>query len=146
MPYLLLLILLAIVGGPWLVAAALALTGIWFAIVWTVAGFLGIALLGGVLIFVLAKFGIDWLGEKPKRGFNAALDQKFKDEHECEHGIYKEDGFYIVELDGQPMYFKKLNEARDARDNGGSYVVEFSAVPKDHPSRSPIAPKCAPPP
>lgn len=133
--FLLILILVAILGGPWLVAAALALTGIWFVIVWTVAGFMGIALLGGVLIFVLASFGINWLGEKPKRGFTAALNQKFKDEHECERGIYKEDSFYIVELDGQPSYFRELSEARNARDNGARYVVDVSAVPKDHVSR-----------
>jgi len=103
--------------------------------VWTVAGFLGIALLGGALIFVLASFGINWLGEKPKRGFTAALNQNFKNEHECERGIYKEDGFYIVELSGRPSYFRELHEARDARDSGASYVADVSAVPKDHASR-----------
>lgn len=131
----LILILLAILGGPWLVAVALALTGIWFVIVWTVAGILLVTLLGGMLIFVLASFGINWLGEKRKRGFTAALNQNFKDEHECERGIYKEDGFYIVELNGQPSYFRELNEARNVRDSGASYVVDVSTVPKDHPSR-----------
>ena len=138
MPYLLLLILLAILGGPWLVAAALALTGIWFVAVWTVAGILFAALLVGVALFVLVSFGVNRFKEKPKRGFTAALDQKFKNEHECERGIYKEDCFYIVELNGQPSYFRKLNDARNARDYGAGYIVESSAVPKDHPSRRPF--------
>ncbi|MGP8267305.1 MAG: hypothetical protein ACLQOQ_15205 [Beijerinckiaceae bacterium] len=138
MPYLLLLILLAILGGPWLVAAALALTGIWFVIVWTVAGITFAALLIGVAFFVLVSFGVNWFREKPKRGFTAALDQKFKNENECERGIYKEDCFYIVELNGQPMYFRKLNEARNARDIGIGDEVKFSIVPKDHPSRRPF--------
>jgi|SRR5665213_3223187 len=140
MPYLLVLILLAILGGPWLVAAALALTGIWFAFVWTLAAILFAGLIVVAAFFVLAMLGTSfpWGRKKPKLSFGAGLDPRFKAEHECESGIYEEDGIYIVEINGKPNYFLDLDEARKTRDTGIRSTAEFSVVPKDHPSRRPV--------
>ncbi len=139
MPYLLVLILLTIIGGPWLVGAALALTGIWFSFVWIITGICLAALLILALVFALASLGTIWGSKKPKRAFGAGLDPQFKDEHEFEPGIYEEDKLYIVEINGRPNYFWNLDEARYARDNRIGSAVEVSAVPEDHPSRRPYS-------
>lgn len=119
MPYILLLILIAILGGPWFVAIALALTGVWFLIAWAIIGMAGLAILVGIFLlgsWCLAYYGL--FAGKPKPAFGALLKSQFKAQNQVEDRIWKDDMHYMVEIEGRTNYFRTLKEARLARDSG----------------------------
>lgn len=118
MPYLVILLLLALIGGPWLVAFALALTGVWFAIVWIITGILALICVG-IVIFALLGFSFaNRLQKNQISAFGAPLSKEFKERHAIEKGIWRDETHYMVELSGRTFYFLTLDEARAARDHG----------------------------
>jgi hypothetical protein len=133
MPYLLLLILLAIIGGPWLVAFALTLTGVWFAMVWTIMGLSLIAALigaGFAAVFLFAWFIGNWGQKKATTAFGAPLSEAFKKTHGVETGVWKDGTTYMVETNRQTFYFSNLEEARAARDHGIEGYAPAVPVPR----------------
>ena len=117
MPLIIALLLLLIVGGPWLVGVVLALTGVWFVFVLTLAAVLGVCIVVAVVLIVTGGMVFSRKGPQ-KSAFGMPLDEKFKMSNGVEPGIWKDDMHYLVELNGRTNYFRTLAEARAARDTG----------------------------
>lgn len=118
----LILILLAILGGVPLVLGGIAAFAAWTIAKVTIAGLLVLVIAATLVVVAVGWLILGWLWpRKPAQTvfLMPALTEQFKrDNLQVETGIWKHDNHFIVEIGGRPKYYRFLRKARLTRDTG----------------------------